>query len=321
MKMQTTNDYLDYWLERVVRGNVRQSTYMAYHGYIVNHLQESVGQVVLKDLRTEQLQAVVQALQDKGLAVKTVRSIMLVLRSALRCAVEYEYIPKNPCDRVRLPQLVEKDITVFDAKVQRRLEKTIAKSDDARNYGVLVCLYTGIRIGELCGLRWDCIDFKQKIMEIKNSLNRVKTYDGSVKKTAIAELPPKTKKSRRVIPLPAFLCDVLNAMKKSSNSDYVISMKSGKAVEPRAMQVVYSRLLKNAKIPYVNFHTLRHTFATRAIESGADVKTVSEILGHSNTMITVNRYAHSLFEQKRKLMNKLNVLHKSCGDFFAKNNS
>ncbi|MGQ0332758.1 site-specific integrase (plasmid) [Citrobacter portucalensis] len=200
-------------------------------------------------------------------------------------------------------------------KDQKKLEKTIAESNDIRNYGVLICLYAGLRIGELCGLKWDSINFDRKTIEIKNSLNRVITYDGGVKKTTLVETAPKTKKSRRTIPIPPFLCQLLKAMKRKSNSEYVVSMKNGKAVEPRMMQIVYTKLLKAAGMDYVSFHTLRHTFATRAIEAGADVKTVSEILGHANTMITVNRYAHSLFEQKRKLMDKLNALYKRTDTF------
>ncbi len=315
MQNRTAGEFLNYWLEQVVRGSVRQSTYMAYRGYIVNHLQGQIGGDALADLRAERLQGVITALTTKGLASKTIRSIMLMLRGALKVAVDYEYIIKNPCDKIRLPRLEEKEITVLDKSDQRRLEKTIAASGDVRDYGVLICLYTGLRIGELCGLKWDSINFSERTIDIKNSLNRVITYDGGVKKTTLIETAPKTKKSRRTIPLPPFLCQVLKEIKKASKSDYVISMKNGKAVEPRMMQIVYTKLLKVTGIEYVSFHTLWHTFATRAIEAGADVKTVSEILGHANTMITVNRYAHSLFEQKRRLMDKLNALYKRTDTF------
>jgi integrase len=315
MDNRTTGEFLKYWLEQVIRGNVRQSTYMAYRSYIVNHLQKYIGADALEGLKVERLQGVIATLTAKGLASKTIRSIMLMLRGALNCAVDYEYIIKNPCDKVRLPRLEEKEIVVFEKSDQKRLEKTIAESGDIRDYGVLICLYTGLRIGELCGLKWDSISFSERTIDIKNSLNRVITYDGGVKKTMLVEAAPKTKKSRRIIPFPSFLCQVLKAIKKRSNSEYVISMKSGKAVEPRMMQVIYTKLLKAVGVEYVSFHTLRHTFATRAIEAGADVKTVSEILGHANTMITVNRYAHSLFEQKRKLMDKLNALYQRTRTF------
>lgn len=313
MILRTIGDYLNYWLNKVISVSVRQSTYTAYRGYIVNHLQRYIGNLALKELSTEHLQEVVCALQEKRLANKSVQSIMLMLKSALKYAIDYGYMQKNPCDMVRLPQLEEREIIVFDAKKQRRLEQTIAQSMDNRDYGVLICLYTGIRIGELCGLKWNCIDFAQSTMEIKNSLNRITIYEDNKKKTILSEVLPKTKKSRRKIPLPLFLCQLLNTLKKSSNSEYVISMKNGNPVEPRMMQFVYCRLLERAKIAHVSFHTLRHTFATRAIESGADVKTVSEILGHTNTMITLNRYTHSLFEQKKKLMANLNTLYNKTG--------
>jgi integrase len=168
-----------------------------------------------------------------------------------------------------------------------------------------------LRIGEVCGLKWNSIDFTHSELTVKSSLNRVINYDGKKKKTSVIEIEPKTKKSRRTILLPKFLCQILKRLKRDSKSDYCISMKSGKAVEPRMMQVIYTKLLKTAEIAYVNFHTLRHTFATRAIELCADVKTLSEVLGHANTMITVNRYAHSLTEQKHKMMNGFDNLYKS----------
>jgi hypothetical protein len=171
MGNRTTGEFLNGWLEQAVRGNVRQSTYMAYRGYIVNHLQGQIGGGALADLRAERLQSLIASLQAKGLAGKTVRSIMLMLRGALKAAVDYEYIARNPCDKARLPKLEEKEVSVFDTAGQRRLERAVAESGDTRNYGVLICLYTGLRIGELCGLRWGDINFGQRTVEIKNSLN------------------------------------------------------------------------------------------------------------------------------------------------------
>jgi len=312
---KTVGEFLSYWLENVMRGNVRQSTYMAYKGYIDNHIAKAIGSQNLMDLKTERLQGFIALLQGKDLASKTICSIFLMLRCALKCAVDYDYIAHNPCDKVRLPKLEEKEVIIFEKSDQRRLEKAIIGSSDTRHYGILLCLYTGLRIGELCGLKWDSVDFAQCTIEIKSSLNRVLTYDGGEQKTRLVETAPKTKKSKRTIPLPPFLCKLLREMKRKSKSEYVISMKSAKAVEPRMMQVIYKKLLLSVGINYVSFHTLRHTMASRAIEAGADVKTVSELLGHSNTMITVNRYAHSLFEQKKRLMSKLNLLYRGREDF------
>jgi integrase len=268
----------------------------------------------LTELNAERLQRFVAELSGKGLANKTVRSVFLMLRSAVKCAVEYEYIDKNPCDKVRLPRLEEKEIKVLSKATQKRLEYTVVNSGDTRHLGILICLYTGLRIGEVCGLKWDCVDFSRKQLLVKSSLNRVACYDCGEKKTVLAETEPKTKKSRRTIPLPDFLVRLLRELRKETKGKYVIFMKSGKPVEPRLMQVLYRKLLLSAGIEYVSFHTLRHTFATRAIETGADVKTLSEVLGHSNTMITVNRYAHSLYEQKRKMMKVFDKLHQKLNE-------
>jgi integrase len=284
-------------------------------GYIENHIKKRLGDETLSELNTEGLQRFVAELcgghtssdDGKGLAAKTVRSIFSMLRGALACAEDYGYIIKNPCGKVRLPKLEEKEITVLSKAAQRKLENAILQSSDMRRYGVLICLYTGLRIGEVCGLKWSAVDLAQSELTVKSSLNRVINHGNKINRTSVIEVEPKTKKSRRIIPLPKFLVQILKDLKRNSKSAYVINMKSGKAVEPRMLQVIYKKLLKTAGIEHVNFHALRHTFATRTIELGADVKTISEILGHTNSMITVNLYVHSLAEQKRKAMQGLNA--------------
>jgi integrase len=347
-EQKTLGEFLDDWLETVIRGNVRQSTYAAYRGYVENHIKPNIGVEILAELSAERLQRFVAKLCGKSLAIKTVRSVFLMLRSALKCAVDYGYMDKNSCDRVRMPKLVERESTAISKTAQRRLEEAVINSGDTRHIGILICLYTGLRIGEVCGLKWDYVDFARKQLVVKVSLNRVACYDCGEKKTILAETEPKTKKSRRTIPLPEFLLRLLRDLKEKqksekrelrtdmgrklkrgsgkyevradsgkelkSGSGYVISMKSGKPVEPRLMQILYKKLLQSAGIEYVSFHTLRHTFATRAIEAGADVKTLSEVLGHSNTMITVNRYTHSLYEQKRKMMREFDRLHQKLNE-------
>ena len=317
MKLQ---EFLENWLTNVVKGNVRPSTYMVYHGYVHNHINRLIGGMELADLRTENMQNFVRRLTDneqeklavdvayrqKKFASKTVNDILAMLGTALQCAVEYEYIAKNPCVKVRLPRSKEKEIRIFTRAEQERLEKAIVTSKDSRNLGILICLYTGIRIGELCALRWDNIDLKKRRLNIRLSLNRVNTYSDKDEKTRLVFEEPKTAKSKRLLPLPEFLCVLLSEHKKSSRSNFVLSMPSGKAVQPRTMQYIYTRLLKSAKLEYRNFHALRHTFATRVIELGVDIKTVSETLGHANSIITLNRYAHSLMEQKQRMMQQLN---------------
>ncbi|MDR3263893.1 MAG: site-specific integrase [Clostridiales bacterium] len=301
-------EFLDMWLENVIKGNVRISTHTAYKGYIENHIKRLLYNEQIKEISIEKIQKFIGQLgsEEKALSPKTIRSIFIMLKTALQCAVDYEYIIKNPCVKVRLPKLKEKEINVFTHDEQRKLETAILNSCDRRHIGVLLCLYTGLRIGELCALKWEDINLKEKTLTVRNSLNRVSNDNNNESKTQILQEEPKTKKSKRIIPLPEFICEILCKQKKDSKSQHVISMKSGKPVEPRAMQTIYKKLLKIADIAEHNFHVLRHTFATRAIELGADVKTISEMLGHSNSMITINLYVHSLVEQKQKVMQGLN---------------
>jgi integrase len=312
-------EFMDSWLNDVIKGNVRTNTYTTYRGYINNHINRLIGEMEICEIRTEILQSFVGKLAtgEKELSAKGIRSVFLTLSSAMRYAIEYEYISKNPCSKVKLPKPKEKEIQIFNREEQTELEQTILYSDDKRNFAVLLCLYTGIRIGELCALKWKNVDFQNSRLSIKNSMIRVKNYDGAeVKKTKIMFEEPKTLKSKRLLPLPEFLCSILKELKRESFSEFVFSMNGNNPIQPRTMQYIYQRLLKRAKVRYRSFHTLRHTFATRAIELGIDIKTVSEALGHSNSAVTINRYTHSLMEQKQKMMHQFNSFFGATNPLF-----
>ncbi|MCL2177205.1 MAG: site-specific integrase [Firmicutes bacterium] len=310
----TVGEFLDVWLRVVIKNNSRDSTYVSYKGYVKNHIKRHIGSVLLKDLKPIAVQEFVSELVSGGkLSARTVGIIINMLKQALGYAQQYELIRANPCLKIRLPKIQEKGVRAFSATQQAQIEKAVLKSNDNRSFGILLVLYTGIRIGELCALRWDKIDFYNNTMKITRSLKRV-SRDNSTSKTTIIECEPKTKKSRRTICLPDFLRDMLKKLKSESNSDFVISMKSGKFVDTRTMQMLYKKLLESAGVEYSNFHTLRHTFATRAAELNTDPKTVSETLGHSSVAITLNLYTHSLKEQKQKMMRELDNYFKQKKD-------
>ena len=166
-------------------------------------------------------------------------------------------------------------------------------------YGILLCLYSGLRIGELIALQWSDIDFSKGILTVSKSC-----YDG---KDGLIIDEPKTASSCRTIPLPKQLFPILRGIRKKSDSLFVVS-NHGKPVSVRSYQRSFELLLKKLKIAHRGFHSLRHTFATRALECGMDVKTLSEILGHKNPTVTLNRYAHSLIEHKTLMMNRLGNL-------------
>ena len=165
----------------------------------------------------------------------------------------------------------------------------------------MLCLYTGLRIGELLALTWDDIDFTNGLMKVDKEAYRYK--QNGVWCTIIDK--PKTKSSIRIIPLPKTLFSKLKEIKKKSRYEHIISTNKNTIVDTRSYQKTYERILKKLDIPYKNFHSLRHTFATRAIEMGMDVKTLSEILGHKNPVITLQRYTHSMLSYKTEMMNKM----------------
>lgn len=307
MKLQ---DFLNQWLTTAIMGSVQTSTYMIYNNYISNHINPVIGEKELDELKTEHIQNFVRRLADndkKKLSPRTINFIFSMLRSVFEYAVEYGYIIKNPCLKIRLLKLKEKEIEIFNRAEQSKIEQTIIKSEDKRNIAIMVCLYTGLRIGELCALKWENINFDSGQLNIKQSMIRIKNLDISENfKTKLVLEEPKTVKSKRLIPIPDFLRLMLAEFKKESNSQYIFTLNWNKPIQPRTLQNIYKRLLEKAGVKYRNFHTLRHTFASRAIELGIDVKTVSEILGHSNTNITINRYTHSLMEQKEKMMIQFN---------------
>jgi integrase len=299
-------DYLDRWIGTTIKGNVRHNTYSAYQGYIKNHIVPNLGELQLFEVKADIIQQFIFDLGNKELSPKTIHVIASMLSSALQCATNYEYIFKNPCAKMRLPKVEEKEVEVFTEDEQDKIVKAVLKSRDKRHLGILICLYTGLRIGELCALKWSNVDFVGASINIKEALSKAEIIDSNGKKRImLTEQEPKTKKSKRLIPLPEFLCDILKRHAQSSNSEYVISMPTGNRVHPRTMQRLYTKLIGEAGVAYKKFHTQRHTFATRAIENMADIKTLSEILGHSNATITINRYVHSLAEQKRKIMQNM----------------
>ncbi|MDR3319025.1 MAG: site-specific integrase [Clostridiales bacterium] len=309
MNGQTTvRELLEYWLEIVMRDELRKTSYAAYRGYVRNHIVPDVGEYRLTEIMPETVQTLTKTLKAKSLASKTVRSIMVVLRSALDVAADYGYIQSNPCRKVKLPKIVGVEVKTFGLDEQRRIERVALESDDNRCIGVLIGFYAGLRIGEICALRFSDIDFENSRLTVGKSMKRVLNYADGEMKTSVVEEEPKTAKSKRTIPIPKRLCALIQKRLAESNGEYVISMRSGKRVEPRTFQFVYERLLKAASVPYCKFHTCRHQFVSNAIALGGDIKSISEMCGHSGIGITLSVYAHSMPGQKEKLMEKMNEM-------------
>jgi integrase len=234
-----------------------------------------------------------------GLSVKTVRDILGILkgifkRSKIPLSIDFQQAsPKNECKEMRALDKTEREI----------LKKQLIKNADEISIGVLLAMCSGVRIGELCALRWENIDLENKNLHIKNTLQRIPDLFAACAKTHVVVGSPKTRASVRTISLPDFLVDILTAKAKNPQA-YFLSGAKDRFIEPRLVQYHFKKILKSCGIADANFHALRHTYATRCIELGFDAKTLSELLGHSNVNITLNRYVHSSQDLKREWMSK-----------------
>ncbi len=301
------NEWLDIWLNKYTKHAVKLRTYDRYRYIIEKHINPKLGNYELDDLSAVILQDFVLGELESGnlntqgpLANNSVIGIVNVLKSSLAEAKDLEVTSKDYSGKIKLPMSTEKPVTAFERHEQEKLEKYCLQAKN--NYiGIVICLYTGIRLGELLALTWDDIDFSTGLMSINKTAYRIK--QNGIPQIVVDQ--PKTKNSKRIIPLPKQLIEILKKIKKNSKSIYVLSTRSGGMVGTRAYQKTFERILKKLEIPYKNFHSLRHTFATRAIEMGMDVKTLSEILGHKNPVVTLTRYTHSLLSYKTDMINKM----------------
>lgn len=294
-------ELLELWLERYMKHTIKIRTYNRYKSICELHLIKDLGEYELEELKPNVLQDFLLKKIDGNYSTNTIKGIVSVLKQALRLAITLEFVDKEYCSDLKMSSSEEKEISVFTKKEQQVIE-SFCLNHKKRNYiGIVICLYTGIRLGELLALTWDDIDFNSNLLTINKTSYSAKV-DG---KTQIIVDKPKTKKSNRVIPLPNQLVKLLKIIKKESNSKYVITTRNSGMVGNRSYQRTFKFILKKVNVPYRNFHSLRHTFATNAIELGMDVKTLAEILGHTNAMITLNRYSHSLLNYKIEMMNKL----------------
>ena len=301
-------NWLDIWLEKYVKHSVKSRTYLGYAVVIENHIKPRLGEYELEELSPLVLQEFMLEKIEHGnlktgqsLSTNTVIIIINLLKLAISQANIYEVTDKDSTKKIRCPVVEQTKVTAFERGEQERLEKYCLNSTKPNHLGIVICLYTGLRIGELLALCWNDIDLKNGIMSISKT-----AYQANIAgKFGIVVDTPKTKTSTRLIPLPKNIIQILKSAKKNSKSKYVITTRTGGMVGTRSYQKTFELIQKKLHIPYKNFHALRHTFATRALEIGMDVRTVSEILGHKNPMITLSRYAHSLMSHKRMMMNKL----------------
>ncbi|MCH5188656.1 MAG: site-specific integrase [Oscillospiraceae bacterium] len=285
----TLANWMNNWLESAP--DIKETTKNIYRGHINNHINPRIGKIRLHKLNSDILQMFVSSLD---LSPSTVKVVFTVLKSALKAAEERGYI-SDIWSKIKLPKKTKTEVCILSLTEQKRLETALSDENDI---GILISLYTGIRIGELRALKWCDIDFERRVLHINGTQARV---DEGIK-----ILPPKSKTSVRSVPLPDFIADKLKS--KGRDGEFVLS-DNGSFVDVRTYRRRFKRILKNSGLPDIKFHALRHTFATRALEVGMDFKTLSEILGHSTVSITLDLYVHSMDEYKKGQINKLGEIY------------
>lgn len=301
---------LDEWL-CAVRLNVKESTYARYDHLIKTHIEPHLGKCRLSHLGATLIEEYILMqlsngrLDGKGaLSPKTVTDILTIIKSTFEYAEYKGYT--IPCNISKLNiKKREKEMRVLSYEEQECLVRVLTQNMDRCKFGTLLSLYTGIRIGELCALKWEDVNLAQSTLVIRKTMQRIQNHDeNSNHKTKIIITEPKSKCSVRKIPLPKFIVEYAIQFISEPN-DYILSGKPDKFIEPRTMQNRFKSYVTESGIESANFHSLRHTFATRCVEVGFEIKSLSEILGHANVNITLNRYVHSSFELKCSNMNKL----------------
>ncbi|MCH5213427.1 MAG: site-specific integrase [Oscillospiraceae bacterium] len=301
---------LSKWLEKWIaqKGQIKASTLMIYKSRIKNHINPAIGRLKLKTLNKDILQQFIDDLAQKY-KPSTVKGVYALLKSALESAEEKNLV-SGFYQSIKLPKSRSSQVKALSKDEQKALENVIRQRNDPNDIGVLISLYTGIRIGELCALQWQNVNLDKGVIYIRETLQRIEN-ENSDSKTKINFAEPKSLSSHREIPLPKFLIELLIPLQH--NEGFVIN-RNGKFIEPRTYTRRFKKLLKLAGLPDMGYHCTRHTFATRALEIGVDPKTLSEILGHSSVGITLNLYAHSLEEHKKKEIERLGNLFDKQSD-------
>ena len=325
----TVTEWMDQWLETYARPVIKLSTYTSYETYIRGHVKPEIGSLYINRLTTLDLQkffneraAEGNLKGDGGLSPKTLRNLRNMLHLALEQAVRERILPYNPIDGVRLPRDHKKEMRVLSLSEQNRLIWAAKAMPEPAAFGIIFTLFTGVRIGELCGLRWENVSMEHKVFRICETRNRLPNHDAGIASatSVITARTAKTDSSLRTVYIMDELYQdlvryrmVQEEIRKQypgyNREGYVFCQENGAPYEPRTYQDLFKRCVRRAGIQDANFHALRHTFATRALEHGMDVVTLSRILGHANPSITLDKYGHTLEEHKKRSVNQMGDIY------------
>lgn len=301
------------WLHTQALRN-KASTQVKFHNLIIRHISPALGGLALEQITTAKL---TQFLQEKadcgrldgrgGLSGSTLRALILILKSSLEYAAAEEYMTPMRFT-LRCPEITREAAKALTGEEQMALERELRREMDAAKLGIMICLYTGLRVGEVCALRWCDIDLFDQLVHVRHTVQRLQNpLSTSRQKTAVTCGPPKSECSRRSIPIPPCLLGLLKHYCNSPDA-YILTGQPKRLMEPRTYQYRFKKYSVAAGLDKVNFHILRHTFATRFIELGGDPKALSELLGHASVEITLNKYVHPSLENKRQQVERFSAI-------------
>ena len=299
-------EWLDIWMEKE-RFFIKESTYATYTNIIANHLKPVLGKKKINNITNEDLQNFIilklstsKKNLEKGLALKTVKDMTVLIKNTLKTATQNKLISFQNF-QCKFPSSFSKShLKTFSVEEQKILFKYLINNQNSKNLGILLCLQTGLRLGEICGLQWQDINLEKSTLTICRTLQKIyiKEKNKSYSKTIIST--PKTKTSNRIIPLNIDFINLIKPFQQNKNNYFITN--STNYLKPHCYRYYYQKLLHFLNLPKLRFHSLRHTFATQAVELGIDCKTISEILGHANMNTTLNLYVHPKTEYKRKCL-------------------
>lgn len=293
------------WLN-VKRESIKESSYVKYYNFINNHFIPHFGNLKTMYLTNEHIQNFIS--QKNYLSEKTVHDMISVLIQIIRYGQSKRYIGYFDFQCVVYPKIPYSELTVLKKSEVTKLVSYIQSTIEISKIGVLLSLFMGIRIGEICALQWKDVNFIDEIIHIEKTMQRLKIInEESTAKTKIVIDTPKSQKSIRDIPIPSFLLELLK--KYRAKSETYLLTGTVNYIEPTIYERMFSTYLEQAGVENTNFHTLRHTFATRAIEQGFDIKSLSELLGHSSVKFTMECYVHPSDTYKKMNLEKMKIFY------------
>lgn len=302
MNNKTIREIAVAWKE-YKRPYVKQSTMAAYLLILENHLLPAFGE---KDSLPEQsVQSFVLEKIECGLSVKSIKDILIVLKMVMKFGVKNEWMKYYEWDIKYPTNSANKELEVLSVSNHRKILDYIQSHFTFTGLGIYISLSTGLRIGEICALKWNDINITEGTITVSRTIERIYMVEGEKKHTELVISSPKTKKSCREIPMSKELLAIVKPLKKIVNDDFYVLTNDEHPTEPRTYRNYYNGLMEKLGIPRLKYHGLRHSFATRCIEAGCDYKTVSVLLGHSNISTTLNLYVHPNMEQKKRCITKM----------------